>query len=124
MSEDQKPIEQNKPTNLVPPVRLVDPPAQPVEDEPKITHLMYMPHPADGDETTVAGVIFKAYEALELPKGKEWLGSHLANNPWFSANGDADTDRKGRWQKARDARKAADKAKAEAEAVEKEAGIK
>jgi hypothetical protein len=82
---------------------------------PKVPTLVYMPLPHDSDETSVAGLTFKAFEPIELPEGKRWLAQHLANNPWFGAQ--IDPDRHDRWCRYREAIADAEKAKLDAEAA-------
>lgn len=67
--------------------------------------LTYQPHHYDADETTVDGVTFRAYEAVEVDN-KPGLVSKLSHNPWFT-DGAVDVERKLEWEKVRSAQKAA-----------------
>jgi hypothetical protein len=70
-------------------------------DSPKqATTLIYMPFAHDPDETVVDGIMFRAYEPIDIGEHKAGLAAKLAGNPWFSA-GKADEERKTAWAAAR-----------------------
>jgi hypothetical protein len=93
-------------------------------DDPQITELVYMPGPQDPRTTIVDTVEFKAYEPVKLPDGRLYLGSKLHANPFFSSAHDMKADhddRKKAWEKSRQIRSTLDKARADADELEKAA---
>lgn len=81
--------------------------------------LTYQPLPHDTDETTVAGITFKAFEPVELNDDlQKELIAKLGENPWFTT-GEVDQDRYDQWKALRNARAVAAQHHDHAEAIEK-----
>ena len=105
------------PTQLIEPVdpaTLEPKPVAPPPETTKMVDVVYMPGPEGPDETSVAGVPFRAYEPVQVSVARPEV-TKLHDNPWFGPK--VDTDRQKAWKDYREKQAAARKAQEDADAL-------